>query len=255
MGNQPDGLLKMEKFDGNETKIIWPAWKLDLDRRITFEFGAIGVNIVDGKLSEEHINIGDDVETHQSLLNALTPKTRAQVQFKSEWIEKYTARIPHAHEVGQDEEKKEKRLRLTFIGAMNVKAAIERLKSSYFLSIEKHGIANGSKVHKDFVKLKDKYSKGTLPAWLNKVQVQHGIKHEELLNAYVEQLTGLRVIKATDDASVVQYASEALRADKGFMLEAAAKDVLALNYSTPELLEEMMHWHPLTMCKPSLPRM
>ena len=30
MGNQPDGLLKMEKFDGNETKIIWPAWRLDL---------------------------------------------------------------------------------------------------------------------------------------------------------------------------------------------------------------------------------
>ena len=141
MGNQPGGLLKVEEFDGNETKIIWPAWKLDLDRRITFEFGAIGANIVDGKLTEEHINIGDDVETHQSLLNALTPKTRAQVQFKSEWIEKYTARIPHAHEVGQDEEKKEKRLRLTFIGAMNVKAAIERLKSSYFLSIEKHGIA------------------------------------------------------------------------------------------------------------------
>ena len=38
------------------------------------------------------------------------------------------ARIPHALEVGQDEEKKEKRLRLTFIGAMNAKAAIERLK-------------------------------------------------------------------------------------------------------------------------------
>ena len=30
MGNQPDGLLKMEKFDGNETKIIWPAWRLEL---------------------------------------------------------------------------------------------------------------------------------------------------------------------------------------------------------------------------------
>ena len=71
------------------------------------------------------------------------------------------------------------------------------------MSIEKHGIAHGSKVHKDFVKLKDKYNKGTLPAWLNKMQVQYGIKHEELLNAYVEQLTGLRVIKTTDDASVM----------------------------------------------------
>ena len=111
MGNQPGGLLKVERFGGNETKIIWPAWKLDLDRRITFEFGAIGVNIVDGKLSEEHINIGDDVETHQSLLNALTPKTRAQVQFKSEWIEKYKLGAPFAQEAGQDEKKVENRLR------------------------------------------------------------------------------------------------------------------------------------------------
>ena len=57
MGNQPDGLLKMEKFDGNETKIIWPAWKLDLDRRITFEFGAIGVNIEPPPLQQAHVDV------------------------------------------------------------------------------------------------------------------------------------------------------------------------------------------------------
>ena len=126
MGNQPDGLLKVEKFDGNETKIIWLAWRLDLNRRITFEFGAVGVDIVDGKITEDAINIGDDIEELQILLNALTPKTRAQVQFKSEWIEKYKARIPYAQEVGQDEKKVANRLRLTFIGAMSLKTAIER---------------------------------------------------------------------------------------------------------------------------------
>eukprot|EP00936_MAST-01D_sp_MAST-1D-sp1_P002072 g2072.t1 len=110
---------------------------------------------------------------------------------------------PATKESSSEEEKEEKRLRLTFMGAMNVKAAIERLKSSYFPSIEKHGIVVGCKVHKDFVELKDKHTKATLPAWLNKMQVQYGIKHEELLNAYVEQLTGLRVIKMTDGASVM----------------------------------------------------
>ena len=175
MGNQPDGLLGMEQFDGNETRTIWPAWKLDLDRRITFEFGEVGVDIVDGRITEDQINSGDGIEDIQLLLNSLTPKTRAQVQFKSEWIEQYTARIPQQKESNSDEdsdsdsdsdsddsdddkkdktkpatmessseeEKEEKRLRLTFIGAMNVKAAIERLKSSYFLSIEKHGIVVG----------------------------------------------------------------------------------------------------------------
>ena len=131
MGNQPDGLLKMEKFDGNETKIIWPAWRLDLNRRITFEFGAVGVDIVDGKITEDVINIGDDIEELQILLNALTPKTRAQVQFKEDWIEKYKRRIPFAQEDGGEDKKMEHRLRLTFMGAMSVKAAIERLKSSY----------------------------------------------------------------------------------------------------------------------------
>ena len=65
MGNQPDGLLMMEKFDGNETKIIWPAWKLDLDRRIAFEFGAVGVDIFDCKVTEDMIDAGDDVEVNQ----------------------------------------------------------------------------------------------------------------------------------------------------------------------------------------------
>ena len=53
MGNQPDGLLKMERFDGNETKIIWPAWRLGLNSRVTFEFGAAGVEIIGCKITEE----------------------------------------------------------------------------------------------------------------------------------------------------------------------------------------------------------
>ena len=53
--------MKMEVFDGNETNVVWPAWRLDLNHSITFEFGAVGVDIVDGKIAEDIIDAGDDV--------------------------------------------------------------------------------------------------------------------------------------------------------------------------------------------------
>ncbi len=33
--------------------MIWPAWRLDLKRRVGFKFDEIGVDIIGGKISEE----------------------------------------------------------------------------------------------------------------------------------------------------------------------------------------------------------
>ena len=32
-----DALARMPRFDGNESNVIWPEWRLDLKRRVTFE--------------------------------------------------------------------------------------------------------------------------------------------------------------------------------------------------------------------------
>ena len=32
-----DALTKMERFNGNESNVIWPEWRLDLKRRVIFE--------------------------------------------------------------------------------------------------------------------------------------------------------------------------------------------------------------------------
>ena len=136
------------------------------------------------------------------MLEALTPKTRAFVQFKDSWIETYEKQVP---EIGEDGEETTEitSMRLTYVGKMNVRKAIERVKTSYFMSIEKHGIAHGSKVHKDFLRLRDEYTRNTLPQWFEKMEIQYGVAHEELLNAYVEQMTGLRVIKPHGKASML----------------------------------------------------
>ena len=41
-----DALALMPRFDGNESNVIWPEWRLDLKRRVTFEFGKVGVDII-----------------------------------------------------------------------------------------------------------------------------------------------------------------------------------------------------------------
>ena len=184
-----DALALMPRFDGNESNVIWPEWRLDLKRRVTFEFGKVGVDIINGDIDEGWINDVDDIGIIQPLLEALTPKTRAFVQFRSEWIETYKKQVQTIGEDGKMTTETRKSTRLSYVGKMNVRKAIERIKTSYFMSIEKHGIVHGSKVHKDFLKLRDKYTTDTLPQWFEKMEIQYGVAHEELLNAYVEQLT------------------------------------------------------------------
>ena len=39
MGVQADSLADMKKFSDSEGEIIWPEWRAELTRRISFEFG------------------------------------------------------------------------------------------------------------------------------------------------------------------------------------------------------------------------
>ena len=56
-----DSLKGITRFSGNDGKIVWPAWKLELFEIIKFEFGAVGIEILEGRLTEQMIKEGDDV--------------------------------------------------------------------------------------------------------------------------------------------------------------------------------------------------
>ena len=66
-----DALALMPRFDGNESNVIWPEWRLDLKRRVTFEFGKVGVDIINGDIDEGWINDVDDIG-NGSILNVLS---------------------------------------------------------------------------------------------------------------------------------------------------------------------------------------
>ena len=87
---------------------------------------------------------------------------------------------------------------------MSVVSAISRIKSSYFESIQEHGLVRGSKVAKDLAKKKLNYVDTTLPQWLVKMDSEFGVTDSELKDAYVEQMTSLRVIKANESADVLK---------------------------------------------------
>ena len=67
----------MPRFDGNESNVIWPEWRLDLKRRVAFEFGKVGADIINGGIDEGWLDNAGDIGMVQPLLEALTPKTRA----------------------------------------------------------------------------------------------------------------------------------------------------------------------------------
>ena len=68
-----DALALMPRFDGNESNVIWPEWRLDLKRRVTFEFGKVGVDIINGDIDEGWLDNVGDIGMVQPLLKALTP--------------------------------------------------------------------------------------------------------------------------------------------------------------------------------------
>ena len=123
-----DALAKMERFDGNESNVIWPEWRLDLKRRVTFEFGEVGVDVINGTITEDCVDEIDDIEMIQPLLKALMPKSRAFVQFKADLIETYKKQVPWVGDDGATTTKTQTSRRLSYIGIMNVRSAIEKLK-------------------------------------------------------------------------------------------------------------------------------
>ena len=69
--------------------------------------------------------------------------------------------------------------KLSLIGKMSLARAISKIKSSYFHSIQEHGLVKGCKVAKDLAKKKLSYSGTTLPQWLLKMDKQFGVSIQE----------------------------------------------------------------------------
>ena len=89
MGDQKDGLRGLTRFSDNEGDIIWPAWRAELKQRVAFEFGKIGNQIIEGEVKESDVDLGEVTEKINALINALIPRTRAQIQTRSEWMEEF----------------------------------------------------------------------------------------------------------------------------------------------------------------------
>ena len=80
MGGQPGGLRGLTRFSDNEGDIIWPAWRAELKQRVAFEFGKIGNQIIEGEVKESDADEHVVTVNINALINALIPKTRAQIQ-------------------------------------------------------------------------------------------------------------------------------------------------------------------------------
>ena len=87
MGDQNYGLRGLTRFSDNEGDIIWPAWRAELKQLVKFEIGSIGNKIIEGEFKEEDVTQGEVVGDVSLLVNALIPKTRAEVQTRSDWME------------------------------------------------------------------------------------------------------------------------------------------------------------------------
>ena len=88
MGDQNYGLRGLTRFSDNEGDIIWPAWRAELMQFVKFEIGTIGNKIIEGEFKEEDVDQGEVAGDISLLVNALIPKTRAEVQTRSDWMER-----------------------------------------------------------------------------------------------------------------------------------------------------------------------
>ena len=127
MGDQQDGLRGLTRFSDNEGEIIWPAWRAELKQRVAFEFGKIGNQIIEGEVKESDVDLGEVTEKINALINALIPRTRAQIQTRSDWMEEF---VVSSEEGASDEVRSIKKTKLTLIGKMSVVSAISRITRS-----------------------------------------------------------------------------------------------------------------------------
>ena len=114
MGDQKDGLRGLTRFSDNEGDIIWPAWRAELEQRVAFEFGKIGNQIIEGEVKESDVDLGGVTEKINALINAPIPRTRAQIQTRSEWMEEFVVR---SEEGASDEACSIKKTRLAKVEA------------------------------------------------------------------------------------------------------------------------------------------
>ena len=89
MGDQQGGLRGLTRFSDNEGNIIWPAWRAELEQQVALEFGKIGNQIIEGGVKESGADQGGVADNTNALINALIPKTRAQIQTWSDWVEEF----------------------------------------------------------------------------------------------------------------------------------------------------------------------
>ena len=126
VGSQDDALRGLTRFSDNEGDIIWPAWRAELKQRVAFEFGKIGNQIIEGEVKESDTANGEVTVNIHALINALIPKTRAQIQTRSDWMEEIVSSSAEAADV---EGGSTTATKLTLIGKMSIARAISKIKS------------------------------------------------------------------------------------------------------------------------------
>ena len=207
MGDQNYGLRGLTRFSDNEGDIIWPAWRAELMQFVKFEIGTIGNKIIEGEFKEEDVDQGEVAGDISLLVNALIPKTRAEVQTRSDWMERVEVEDDSSSSSsdGDDEDGGTKTItRITLMGKMSLQSAITKIKRSYFEAIQTYGLVKSSATAKNFAKLKLNYANSTLPQRLHKVDHLFCVTDSELKDAYIEQMAGLRVLGASESAGVLR---------------------------------------------------
>ena len=176
MGDQNYGLRGLTRFSDNEGDIIWPAWRAELKQLVKFEIGTIGNKIIEGEFKEEDVIQGGVAGDISLLVNALIPKTRAEVQTRSDWMEQVevtaeSSSSSSSSSGSSDDDGGGTRTitRITLMGKMSLQSAITKIKRSYFEAIQAFGLVKNSTTAKNFAKLKLNYANSTLPLWLSKV--------------------------------------------------------------------------------------
>ena len=127
VGSQDDALRGLTRFSDNEGDIIWPAWRAELKQRVAFEFGKIGNQIIEGEVKESDPDKGEVTVGICALINALIPKTRAQIQTRSDWMEEIVSSSAEAADV---EGGSTTTTKLTLIGNASGGELIRRLQYS-----------------------------------------------------------------------------------------------------------------------------
>ena len=121
-GRQPDSLQGMKRFGGLDGIVAYPHWLMELRNRLKFEGGNIVNAIIDGSFSLDSVKRGERVERAQDLINSLIVVNRSSVVYRRAWIE----------EANKDGETVEV---ITPDGELNMTAAVQKIKSSVFMSI------------------------------------------------------------------------------------------------------------------------